>query len=585
MKRKPELDLTSFRAALVFALLAAIGNAVWILLDHSSPPWDQAHYLSVSLQYRHAFDSEGILGLLRAIRSVDTSRGPLFPILITPFVAIFGASARSGMILNILLAPVLYLAAGQIAWIVFRSWMARLLTILLVGTMPLLVGLYHNVFQDFLLATLTTVAILLLLLSDRLQRRWLCAGLGLAIGLGTLTKVTFPIFVVGPLLVVATQIVLSRRGARQRSSSGAGPTLRELAENLALAAGVFLVVVLPWYLPNFSATREYAQSTTSGPLSIGAGPKHPLTFEAIASFTANLVNSDVSWIIGLVGLVAIALNLPTLRALFRRPAQVDQLLKLVFLLSWLLVPYFFLATAHNQDARLMAAAMPAVAVIVAGAISAVRSQRVRAVLIAVAVIALGYQTLDHVTSITPEFLPKDISLKVSSYSAVIHLDDEPVGYEQLPGPDYATPIVNYLERVVERGPDSSAAHSICLLETEPVVNDSTLGFVAAAHEDPLVFFNVLAHPEDGTSLASILSNCNFTIYAKQSQPSPTLANVRMTLVNKEFAARAMTPSLFKLFPGPSRVFSTGARPEVEGEDKYASVAGKADQVRVLVRTP
>lgn len=585
MKRKPELDLTSFRAALIFALLAAIGNAVWILLDHSSPPWDQAHYLSVSLQYRHAFDSEGILGLLRAIRSVDTSRGPLFPILITPFVTIFGAGARGGMILNILLAPVLYLAAGQIAWIVFRSWAARLLTILLVATMPLLVGLYHNVFQDFLLATLATVAILLLLLSDRFQRRWLCAGLGLAIGLGTLTKVTFPIFVVGPLLVVAAQIALSWRERGQRGSTDTRPNLRELATNLALAGGVFLVVVLPWYLPNFSATREYAQSTTSGPLSIGAGPKHPLTFEAITSFTANLVNSDVSWIVGLVGLIAIALNLPALRALFRRPANVDRLLKLALLLSWLLIPYLFLVTAHNQDVRLMAAAMPAVAVIVAGAIAAVRSQRVRAALVAVAVIALGYQTLNHVTSITPGFLPKDVSLKVSSYSAVIHLDDEPIGYEQLPGPDYATPIVDYLQRAVERGPDSSAAHSVCLLETEPVVNDITLGFVAATHGDPLVFFNVHAQPEDGSSLASTLSSCNFAIYARQSRPSPNLKDVRLTLVNEEFAARAMTPRLFRLFPGASRVFSTGTRPEVEGEDKYASVAGKADRVRVLIRHP
>ena len=132
----------------------------------------------------------------------------------------------------------------------------------------------------------------------------------------------------------------------------------------------------------------------------------------------------------------------------------------------------------------MAAAMPAVAVIVAGAISAVRSQRARVALVAIAAIGLGYQTLNHVTSITPGFLPQNISLKVSSYSAVIHLGDEPIGDEQLPGPDYATPIVDYLERAVERGPDSLAAHSVCLLETEPVVNDSTLGFIAAAHKDP-----------------------------------------------------------------------------------------------------
>jgi 4-amino-4-deoxy-L-arabinose transferase-like glycosyltransferase len=583
MTGRPGIDLTGFRAALLLALFAAIANGVWILLDHTAPPWDQAHYLSVAQQYQHAFDVEGPLGLLRAIHAVDTSRGPLFPILLTPFLAVFGASARSGMVLNLLLAPVLYLAAGQIAWLVFRSWVARLLTILLVATMPLMVGLFHNVFQDFLLTTLATLSILLLLYSDRFQRRWACVALGLVMGLGTLTKVTFPLFVIGPLLVTAAQIAAARR--RSEGDPAAGPNLPELAKNLGLGAAGYLLLVLPWYVPNLSATREYASSTTSGPLSVGAGPKEPLSFEAVVSFTANLINSDLSWIIVLAGIVAIGLNMPALRALLRRPAQVDRLLQLALLLAWAIVPYITLATAHNQDVRLMAAAMPAVAAIIGGAMAAIRWRGVRIALIAVVAIALCYQTLNHTTSVTPGFAPQNASLEIGPYAAVVHLGDEPIGYEQLPGPDYGTPIVDYMAGVIARESDSSVLHSVCVLETEPLVNVVTLGFLATAQRVPLTFVNVLAH-EEGTDLDVALSRCDFALYAEQQQPPPAaLKDVRMTLVNKEYAASRLTAGqLLALFPGPPRYFPTGPRPEVKGEDKYASVAGKADRVLVLART-
>ena len=48
----------------------------------------------------------------------------------------------------------------------FRNWRARLLTILLVATMPLMVGLLHQDLQDFPLTTLATLSLLLLLKSD-----------------------------------------------------------------------------------------------------------------------------------------------------------------------------------------------------------------------------------------------------------------------------------------------------------------------------------------------------------------------------------------------------------------------------------
>src|SRR5262249_33624390 len=72
------LDPTGLRFAVGFAILAALANGVWILLDHTSPSWDQAFYLTDTFQYRVGFAGDGVHGLLSAIHSTDPAKGPLF---------------------------------------------------------------------------------------------------------------------------------------------------------------------------------------------------------------------------------------------------------------------------------------------------------------------------------------------------------------------------------------------------------------------------------------------------------------------------------------------------------------------------
>lgn len=581
--RSPWLDPTSTQVAVALAILAAIVNGIWLLLDQSVPSWDQSHYLSTTLQYQHAFQSGGPIDLLRSINDADTSHGPLFTILMLPFIRIFGASNSSGLALNLVIAPVLYFSAGEIAWIIFRSWVARLLTIVLVATMPLMVGLFHNVLQDFMLVTLATLSLLLLLKSEGFQRRWMTWGMALAMGLGTLTKVTFPAFVAGPLLVVAAGVLASGLAA-QRGRTDTKFDGRQLAINLGGGALVYLLVAFAWYGPHLSATIDYVRSTTSGPLSEGAGPSDPLTFHAITSFTTGMINSNLSWVILLLGLIAVALNGARLKALFSRPLRWEPLQKLAFLLAWAVVPYLSVVTAHNQDVRLMAPALPAVAVLVAGAIAAVRWRGARVALATVAVVVLSYQTLTHITDITPSFMPDQVKVEADAYAAVVQLDRQPIGYEQLPGDDYGNPVIEYIEDVARVEPGGLAVpRSVCLLESEAVINSNTLGFLGAAREDPFVFSDVALGPEGQKGLEAALSTCNFALYVKQPEVSPAGEESRLAIVNDPYAANHMTPRLFDLFRGPSRTFPTAPIPE-GAEPGYLSANG-GTQVRVLVRTP
>lgn len=583
-RRSPWLDPKGLRVAVAFAVLAAVANGVWILLDNSVPSWDQANYLSTTLQFKRSLDAGGIIDLLRSIHSTDPGHAPLFTVLMLPFFYVFGPVARSGLFLNFLLAPVLYFAAGEIAWIVFRSWIARLVTIALVATMPILVGLYHDVLVDFLLVTLTTVALLLVLKTEGFQRRGMCIALGFVMALGTLTKVTFPLFMVGPLLVVAAQIFYARHKARSDLETEKSDD-RPLLINLGATLLVYVLAMAPWYGPNLAPTLDYVSSTTSGPLALGAGPSNPYTFHAVTSFTVGLLNNDLSWFIFLIGVLALALSFGKVRALLRRPLQVESLLRIGFVLAWVLVPYLSVALAHNQDVRLMAAAMPGMAVLVAGALSAIPWARARLTLIGVTVVFLAYQSVNHVTTITPGFMPEELNVDIASYVAVLPLNSDTIGYEQLPGPDYGTPVIEYVEDVSRRLPGGeSAPRTVCMLQSEAVANINTFSFLSSTRENPYGFADLVVQPgqEGKQEIEALLSGCDFGLFVPQPKPAPGDES-RLALVNATFVANFMTPQLLDLFKGPRRSFPVNSTPKNPAEPAYLSAGGRGDRVVVLVR--
>lgn len=353
--------------------------------------------------------------------------------------------------------------------------------------------------------------------------------------------------------------------------------------NLGGAALVYLVVALIWYGPNFSATLDYVRSTTGGPLSEGAGPSNPYTFHAVTSFTLGVVNSNLSWVILLLGVAAVILSRQRLRSLFQQPIDPAPLWKLAFLLAWALVPYLSVALAHNQDVRLMAPAFPAVAVLVAGAVNAVPKPQWRVALAAVAVVVLGYQTLTHVVDVSPGWMPERARIAASSYEAKIPLDSEPIGYERLPGDDYVAPIFEYIEGIAARESGNPGTGTVCLLVSEPLINGNTFGFTSAARGDAFGFAEVVQEP-GGTAagLEETLSGCNFALYAKP--PTPGSDSSRLTRVNEPYAANHMTKSMFRLFEGPTKVFPTAPSGAGEGERDFQGSAG-GTRVRVLTRTP
>lgn len=241
--------------AAVVAVLAAAANSLWLLLDRGTPAWDQGWYLYLAVTYQDALADGGVDHLWEVLPTVDASRGPFYVLAVMPLMAVLGNSVTVALLLNMLLAPVLYLTAGEIALTIFRSAAARLLTIVLVAGTPIVVGLQHEPLQDFLLITLASVAVLCMLRSDVFLHRGATLAMGLAMGLGALTKVTFPAFVAGPVLVMLVHLVVIVVRRRREAQLG-----RRLL-NLVLAGLIFVAVAALWYARTWDP-RTRSPSTT-----------------------------------------------------------------------------------------------------------------------------------------------------------------------------------------------------------------------------------------------------------------------------------------------------------------------------------
>ncbi|MDX6374451.1 MAG: hypothetical protein QOD98_3439 [Nocardioidaceae bacterium] len=574
------LDLDAFPVRFAVAVALAVANGVWLLLDRTSPSFDQSSYLRLTVLYNQAVADSGPDVLFETVKAMDPGRGPLYTVALMPWLAVFGDGPRSALLYNSALMVLLLLAAGAVAHQLFGTARSRLLGMVVVALTPLMVGLQHEVLVDFQLTTAACIAVAFLLRSDGFSRLPSTMLAALAIAAGTLTKVTFPAFVIGPALAVLGLLVVRsvRRPEPPGTPRGTGRAwLHVLAGVTATAA-----VTLPWYLPNRQATIDYVRSTTSGPLSEGAGPTHPLTLHNMATFVVTVVNQHVGLVLTVAGMVV---ALVTLLQLLRRtatdsePAARNVVVPALSVATSALIPFVFLITGHNQDVRLMAPAVAAVSILVGGGLGAVRPTWLRAGLATVVVGTLAFQALNRTVPVAPDWMPEQASMQLGDQTlSQAFGSTADVGYERLPQRDRATPIYRYLEqRSTVDG--KVTPRTVCLLVAHPVVNANTFGYLIAANGDP---FNLAEVRLDPTlpPLGDQLRNCDFALYVKPP-PGTEDADDRISLVNQPFASAHMDARLFALFPGPERSFPIGVARV--SDDLDANPTPDPARVRVLAR--
>jgi hypothetical protein len=196
----------------------------------------------------------------------------------------------------------------------------------------------------------------------------------------------------------------------------------------------------------------------------------------------------------------------------------------------------------------MAAAVPAVAIIIAALIVKVPQRILRRGLATVVCAAGVLLALQFTWPLTAPGASTLITVSTPVGTAYYPLSISQLGYDRIPEPtDYLVPVLADLE--ARANSRAKATLVVGVLQSHRYINLNTLPYVASVRGDHLVWREVHA-TGDAAQLRRDLLACDVILFVPPNDPPGS----RTGLVNQDFAAAHMTPGLLALFAGPERAF-------------------------------
>jgi hypothetical protein len=331
----------SFRFAILATITIATSavNLIIISADNRPIPWDYAYYLSKSLIFYDALKRGSLSQFVNVYN--DPYRPPFFSLAVVPFYAIFGTSYLSAMLANVAFLAVLVASTYKLGELVGSESLGLVLAGF-VSVSPGIMTFARISGLDYPVAVMVTASICLALACEGFKKRGYSIGLGVALGLGMLTKWTFIVFV-APLLAI--EVFRYRRKIN--------------FVNLCLAFGLFIAISSTWYI---GALQQNLLSTLGrvawgpGVFSYGYAPSESLLDRASLLYYPGAILVILGPVLGwsLIALAIISLVLMMMRLASRRMnmAQIGSLL------SSLLISLMVFTFVVNKGVRFILPVIP-----------------------------------------------------------------------------------------------------------------------------------------------------------------------------------------------------------------------------------
>ncbi|MCZ6699275.1 MAG: glycosyltransferase family 39 protein [Planctomycetota bacterium] len=412
----------------MFAVGAVLAvHLVFIALNRRTFSYDDAWYADTAIRFLDAWSAEGLPGAYEFFvnKTFMGNKAPLIILPPQPFLLIFGRHDFVFPLSNLmcLIGVAAYLAA------LTRSLGGRAmgtLAALVFCMMPLTMYVTRIFFVELLVTLLVLMFIFHGLESRHFTHRGHALLAGLALGLGLLAKVLFPLYVGGvvilllwgasrrhgsvlsvlltmalacvgpalacggPALLAVGELLISLGAPRQGSAvSGMGELLAFTGSvyvglalsgialvvlwwwrrpawrfNLAAAASVGLWVSLIWYLPNFKTIAEFTYSNSIGQVSKDYGSANILDLDAIGRYWLGNVNTGFGVVFGLaLTVLLLVLALVLLVTLRRRSRIATRVWRgLLVIVAWLIPALIVFTLGRNRTTRFLLPLFPALVI-------------------------------------------------------------------------------------------------------------------------------------------------------------------------------------------------------------------------------
>jgi len=354
-------------------------NYLWLRKDTAPPTWDPADYLYKSELLYRSLKEGGIPLFMKNFIYEGYRTLSLF--LTIPFYFLFGESEMSAMMVEFLSMGVLCLSLYGIGKIL-KDERAGLLAAYISTTMPLVFGLSRMFFPEFPLIAVVALNVYLLLKSDYFKKTKYNIYLGLAMGLGMLIKITFPLFIIGPFLLIlfkrtAEEIRLHRQALSANGQSSSmvfqGPDgeilfwkevpRAEKSPRFVQDVGIVILLTLVlssiWYFPNATyAVWIFLWGGYGHLTEVHGFDQHVFSPHTILGYQHLVIYRGLSSFYFTLFTLALLYYL-FLKKLLRRNLTLSRTPFVPVILLWFLIPLLAFTFATNKDLRFFAPSLPA----------------------------------------------------------------------------------------------------------------------------------------------------------------------------------------------------------------------------------
>jgi 4-amino-4-deoxy-L-arabinose transferase-like glycosyltransferase len=261
-----EVSSTSDTARSRWLALAAVwglvvfhvaNNWAFVVAQVTILGWDRPAHLVRTLVYNDMLARINIRSLFEVL-TWSWNRPPLSHLVAVPFYRLFGVSTDVALMRNAVFVAILLLSVYGIGCRLYDT-RTGLLAAFFVSTYPILFSISRMPYVDYSLTAMVALAVYLLVACEGFRRRGPSLLLGLAIGLGILTKWPFVAFAGGPIAYVAVRSgalrdVLASLTTRWEIL----PPWRRLWASPLFHVVAGAVLTLLWYWPNRDRLEGFA---------------------------------------------------------------------------------------------------------------------------------------------------------------------------------------------------------------------------------------------------------------------------------------------------------------------------------------
>jgi 4-amino-4-deoxy-L-arabinose transferase-like glycosyltransferase len=363
-------------AVLAFSLFMLVYLFVTFiqLKSHTAPPmWDDSWYLTNSeIAFKALKGNDTFSRMYYGLRNDNNFylftlfsrlmygiRAPL--IVLTPLLSyfIFG-TGFPGLVVTFLLQIIIF---GSIFYsLVLRqtdAWTAFLAAAITL-TMPLAVGLSRIFYVEYILMILVTLWVFLQSESSNFLSWKHSLLLGVVLGLGMLTKVTFPVYILGPILWGLFSFLRAEKITGQR--------IARLVLNGLVILLIGTLIMSSWYFDNLKTILGYAASSSFGSISNDYSLGNILDIQTFLRYWTLVINLGISsYYFILLIIFSVIYGMKYLNSREEKDlnkTNTNTTTTPIFFL-WFIVPFLIFSFGANKDYRFLLPTFPALGFLIA----------------------------------------------------------------------------------------------------------------------------------------------------------------------------------------------------------------------------